>query len=260
VTTLNVASLRLDLAEALVGAEPKLTVNINGKAHKIDEPGPATFDIEPAKRAGKLRKTPRLCGPVKEAYNRRFTVVVGTGARARADLERYKGELQRAAIEWFLFTKSMVIAKADVQVTPADIKLTNLMLYGTPADNSILRKIAPNLPIKITGGGFEFQGKKYSNEDHGLVMIYPNPLNPTRLVVIRSGLPHGGGLSPNHKFDLLPDFVIFERGVDYDKTNRAVFAGFFDENWQVAERLIWRRGKGAPASPAPATKPGHAAE
>ena len=283
VTTRNVASVRLDLSKALVGAEPKLTVKINGKAHKIDEPGPATFDIEPTKRVGKLRKTPRLCGPVKEAYNRRFTVVGGTGARTRADIARFQGEMQRAAIEWYLFTKSIVIAKADVQVTPADIKLTNLILYGTPADNAILRQIAGKLPIKITGGGFEFQGKKYSNEDHGLVMVYPNPLNPTRLVVIRSGLPHGGGLSQNHKLDLLPDFVIFERGVDYDKTNRAVVAGFFDENWQVAERLIWRRGETDPdprlpeppeapapppkalppeelAPPVPPTKPGHAAE
>ena len=246
VTTHNVASLRLELSKELVGAEPKLTVKINGKEHKIDEPGPATFDVEAVKRVGKLRKTPRLCGPVKEAYNRRFTIVVGTGAATRADLARFKGEAQRAVIEWYLFTKSMAMAKADAQVTPSDIKLSNLMLYGTPANNSILRKIVGKLPIKITRGGFEFQGKKYSNETHGLVMVYPNPLNPTRLVVIRSGLPHGGRLSPNHKFDLLPDFVIFERGVDYDKTNRAIVAGFFDENWQVAERLIWRRGKTDP--------------
>ena len=258
VTTHNVASLRLDLSKALVGAEPKLTVKVNGKEHKIDEPGPATFDIEPVKRVGKLRKTPRLCGPVKEAYNRRFTIVVGTGAANRADLARFRGDVQRAVIEWYLFTKSMAAAKADVRVTPADIKHSNLMLYGTPPDNAMLRKIAGGLPIKITGGGFEFQGKTYSNEDHGLVMVYPNPLNPTRLVVIRSGLPHGGRLSPNHKFDLLPDFVIFERGVDYDKTNRAVVAGFFDENWQVAERLIWRRGKTGPDPKLPKPKPADA--
>jgi len=246
VTTRNVASLRLDLSKQLVGPKPKLTVKINGKEHTVGKPGPATFDVEPANRVGKLRKTPRLCGPVKEAYNGRFTVIAGAGAGDRAALLRVKGEMQRAAIEWYLFTKSMAIVKADVQATAADIKQTNLILYGTPSTNSVLRKIAPKLPIKITDGGFEFQGRKYSSEDHGLVMVYPNPLNPTRLVVVRSGLPHGGRLSPNHKFDLLPDFVIFGRGVDYDRTNRAVVAGYFDENWQVAERLIWRRGKTDP--------------
>ena len=252
VTTRNVASLRLDLSKELVGEEPNLVVKVNGKARKIDAPGPATFDIEPAKRAGKLRKTPRLCGPVKEAYNRRFTIVVGTGEGKQADVARFKGELQRAAIEWLLFTKSMPLVTLDARVVDDDIRRSklirqsNLILYGTPSDNSVLRKIAGKLPVKITGDGFEFQGKKYSGEDHGLVMVYPNPLNPARLVVVRSGLPHGGGLSPNHKFDLLPDFVIFRKGVDYDKTNQAVVAGFFDENWQVAERLIWRRGKDAP--------------
>ncbi|MFH1732377.1 MAG: prolyl oligopeptidase family serine peptidase [Planctomycetota bacterium] len=245
VTTRNVASLRLDLSKELVGEGPKLVVKVNGKERKIGAPGPATFDIEPAARAGKLRKTPRLCGPVKEAYNRRFTIVVGAGEGKQADVARFRGELQRAAIEWLLFTKSMPLVKIDAQVTAADIGRSNLILYGTPSDNSVLRKIAGKLPVKITGQGFEFQGKKYSGEDHGLVMVYPNPLNPARLVVVRSGLPHGGGLSPNHKLDLLPDFVIFRKGVDYDKTNQAVVAGFFDENWQVAERLIWRRDKDA---------------
>jgi len=283
VRTENVASLRLDLPKELVGEKPRLLVKINGKEQTVSAPGPVTFDVEPMKHVGKLRKTPRLCGPVKEAYGSRFTIVVGTGAGERADIQRFNGERQRAAVEWYLFTKSLPAVKADVQVTEQDIRDSNLILYGTPSENSVLRKIADKLPIRITDGGFKFRGQAYSNATHGLVMAYPNPLNPSRLVVVRSGLPHGARLSPNHKLDLLPDFVVFREGVDYDKTNEAVVAGFFDRDWQVAERLIWRRGKerpdprlpaeddgampatrgGAtkpPATSGGATKPGHAAD
>ncbi len=172
VKTENVASLRLDLSSELVGARaqhavPLLTVKINGREHKIEKAGVATFEVEKTKPAGALVKTPQLCGPVKEAYAGRFLIVAGVEkAAAEQDLERFKLEAQNAIAEWY--------------------------------------------------------------------------------VVVRSGLAYGTSLSANHKCDLLPDFVIFQKGTDYDGTDQAVLAGFFDENWQVAERLIWHRGEEPP--------------
>jgi len=246
VTTQNVASLRLDLSKELVGEAPRLTVTVNGTERRVEAPGPQTFEIEPVKRVGTLRKTPRLCGPVKEAFNRRFALVIGTGAGTEADAERYNRDAVAAASEWYRFTKSMPIVKQDARVHPLDVRQSNLILYGKPSRNKILRQVVDKLPIKITDDHFEFQGKTYSTAEHGLVMVYPNPQSPTRYLVVRSGLPYGTELSENHKYDLLPDFVIFRKGTDYDSTDQAVVAGFFDENWQVAERLIWRRGKQAP--------------
>jgi hypothetical protein len=246
VTTQNVASLRLNLARELVGEKPELTVRINGAEQKVTETGPATFEVAEPKRAGALRKTPRLCGPVKEAFNRRFTVVVGASGKTEAHVERFRDRVMRVFSEWARFTKAAPRFRRDINVTEADIKTSNLLLVGRPANNTVLAKIADKLPVKITDEGFTFQGKTYSNQDHGLVMVYPNPLNPHRAVVVRSGLPYGESLSPNHKYDLLPDFLIFTRGTDYDDTSRAVVAGFFDANWQVDEGLVWRRGEQAP--------------
>jgi len=246
VKTKNVASLRLNLSKELIGEAPKLTVRINGKTYKVTKPGPVTYEVEPTKRVGKLRKTPRLCGPVKAAYNRRFLLVIDSGGDTEEDAKRFRQAVIDAASEWYQFTKSMPRVRRHSRVTDADVTQSNLILYGKPSHNAKLKEIAGKLPIKITGQGFELQGKKYSSQTHGLVMIYPNPQNPARYVVIRSGLPYGELLSANHKYDLLPDFVIFRNGTDYDDTDRAVVAGFFDENWQVAERLIWRRGTDAP--------------
>jgi len=246
VKTQNVASLRLNLAGELVGAAPRLTVRINGKTYKVTRPGPATYEVEPTKRAGKLRKTPRLCGPGKAAYYRRFLMVIGSQGDTQEDAKRFRQAVIDAASEWYRFTKSMPRVRRHTNVTDADVKQSNLILYGKPSNNTKLKEIADKLPIKITDLGFEFQGRTYSSKTHGLVMIYPNPQNPARYVMVRSGLPYGGQLSANHKYDLLPDFVIFRNGTDYDDTDQAVVAGFFDENWQVAERLIWRRGPKPP--------------
>ncbi|MFW6159428.1 MAG: prolyl oligopeptidase family serine peptidase, partial [Planctomycetota bacterium] len=246
VTTTNVASIRLDLGKHLVGDKPDLTVRIDGKEHRVTEPGPRTFDLADREHAGELRKTPRVCGPAKQVYARRFLMVFGAGEAKKADVERLRSEVQSAAAEWYQFAKSIPLRKLGVQVTEDDIEQANLILYGTPGRNKVLKRVADRLPIRITDDGFTFQGKTYDNQTHGLVMVYPNPLNPDRLLMVRSGLPYGEALPPNHKYDLLPDFVIFKEGTDYDDTDRAVVAGFFDRDWQVSDPLIWRRGDRAP--------------
>ena len=259
VQTQNVASLRLDLSEELVGAEPKLIVRVNGAEHQVDRPGPATFSIEEARRTGKLRKTPRLCGPVREATSRRFLIVAGTGPVGpggldQGQVDRFQREAGGAMLEWMVFAKSAPLMKRDIDVTPVDVQRSNLILYGAPSTNERLREIADQLPIRVTDDGFEFQGKTYGNKDHGLVMVYPNPLSPARLVVVRSGLPYGAGLSAADKFDLLPDFIIFTDEKDPDGSNKAVVAGFFDRDWQVDERLIWRADGGGEEQPVPLDK------
>jgi hypothetical protein len=72
-------------------------------------------------------------------------------------------------------------------------------------------------------------------------MIYPNPLAPDRYVVINSGTIWGTGLAGNHKYDMLPDFIVFTTDVVEDGTdaNRAVCAGFFDQHWRLSEASTW---------------------
>ena len=273
VKTENVARLQLDLMPGWFGQNKVLVVRINGKEHQVEKTGLADFEVEPivpdgAADAGKmpatptgkmpvprtLRKTAALCGPVKEAYNSRFLVVTGGPIEQGPDGERIDLDRERAVAEWEAFTRSGPRVKRDAQVTKEDVQDSNLILYGTPSTNAKLKEIADKLPIRVTDEGFEFEGKKYSNKEYGLVMVYPNPQNPARLVVVRSGLPYGGGLSVNHKLDLLPDFVIFEKGQDYDGSDRAVVAGFFDENWQPADRLTWHRGEKDPDPRLPEAK------
>ncbi|MHC4252235.1 MAG: hypothetical protein ACYS9X_24215, partial [Planctomycetota bacterium] len=69
----------------------------------------------------------------------------------------------------------------------------------------------------------------------GLVFCYPNPAARQRLVVCWSGHPWGEQLSFNHKWDWIPDFIVYEKFPDpldpMDKVNQAVVAGFFGPDW-----------------------------
>ena len=52
--------------------------------------------------------------------------------------------------------------------------------------------------------------------------------------------PHyGKDLGDNHKYDLLPDYIIYSSETDYDDSNAYYCAGFFDTAWQLDPKLRW---------------------
>jgi hypothetical protein len=66
-------------------------------------------------------------------------------------------------------------------------------------------------------------------------MIYPNPFNPDRYVVVKAGTTwRGTELMPWLEREL-PDYVIFDGA--YRKMGWAAFrtAGFFDSRWGLGE-------------------------
>lgn len=189
-----------------------------------------------------LQKRRGLCGPCEEVFDTRFVLVQGTTGddAAKAELARRVGVWRD---EWDKFADGPPPAKLDSDVTAEDIQQCNLVLFGTPQTNAILAKIADKLPIKIGDHKYEVGGKTYEGPDVGLVMCYPNPLNPARYVLIYAGERHGEKLSINHKHDLLPDFVVFTtKGFGRDDTNDALCAGFFGTDWQPTPALTWEPG------------------
>ena len=71
------------------------------------------------------------------------------------------------------------------------------------------------------------------------VLIYPNPLNPRRYVVLNSGFTFReyDYLNNARQVPKLPDFAVVD--VSVPMTSRApggiVTAGFFNERWQLPE-------------------------
>ena len=72
-------------------------------------------------------------------------------------------------------------SRTTSMVTDADIASSNLILWGDPRSNAILRRIADKLPIRWEGGRIGAGSKSFDADHHVPILIYPNPLNPSKL-------------------------------------------------------------------------------
>ncbi|MBM4033489.1 MAG: hypothetical protein FJ291_17135 [Planctomycetes bacterium] len=239
-TTNNVARLTLRPPKELADPKAPLAATVNGKERKLepDAEGKFAIDLAPV-AATPLRKKPSLCGPIKDAFNARFHLVYGTAGDKEAT-ERNRTLARKVQKEWYSFAKGFRNVVADTSVTDAEMARSNLILFGTPKTNAVLAKMAPKLPIRFTDEGYELLGKTYkAGETTGLMFIHPNPLAPDRYIVVYDGQHYGEKLGENHKYDLLPDFIIYSDEPDYDDSNSYHAAGFFDCAWQPDPKLVW---------------------
>lgn len=217
--------------------------------------------LSAAKGAVLPLKRGRLCGPVKEAFNRPFLLVVGTGGDD-ADRRRNQANAQRFETEWEAFAKGKPQRVADTSLTATEWATMNLVCFGTPATHRYLAALPEGyLPFRFLKDGYGVGapvGRKGSGLEVrlddpatpgqlGFVGIYPKPTltqaavtGGTGYLVIIDGLYYGQRLPINHKWDLAPDFVIFGPEADtYDGVNRARIAGFFDSAWRFDRATTW---------------------
>lgn len=206
----------------------------------------ARLDAEDAGDAGdeepQLKKTPALCGPVKEAFNRPFLLVRGT-AGDEATVIDLSDRCRRFRDEWLAFAKGEARVVDDVDLTGEQIRTRNLICFGTPRSNAFLRQVAEALPFRFPAGGGYGVAQTLVEPDGGrigFVGCYPNPAARQNLLVIMDGLFYGEHLSVNHKWDLVPDYIVFSAGRGPRDTNRALLAGYFDASWQFDKRLQYR--------------------
>lgn len=191
--------------------------------------------IEPTKG---LVKTHDLFGPIIDAYNSRFIYVYGTSGTPE-DTQVNRREARQDALDWRTWANGNSVIKSDREVTPEDIETYNLILYGGPETNELVARINDNLPIRIEKKCVKVGDREFWGEDIGVKFIYPNPLNPTKYVLINAGVT-SKALDKIHRlgdplYDPLPDYIIFSRqDVSHDR-HFFLAAGFFDRKWELPD-------------------------
>jgi len=237
VNTKNVKGFTLTPPAGLVKLNQPLTLVVDGvrQEHKYDAnkpvrwplPDPVTALVDGTWPRHFGPKTPQRCGPIKEAYRDPFLLVYGSDP----DDEQ---KAQYFAREWYLYADGKPPIKAATEVTEADRQNYNLILFGTRATNTILNDIAHWLPVELTPNGYRLGKREYAAKEVGMQLCYASPYSAKRMIVVQSGLYWGGALPLNHKYDLLPEFIVYDNTLDpTDSTNTALAAGFFDHNWQL---------------------------
>ncbi|OGV64590.1 MAG: hypothetical protein A2283_07865 [Lentisphaerae bacterium RIFOXYA12_FULL_48_11] len=187
----------------------------------------------------KLRKRHSLQGPIDDAFMDSFMCVRPTGKPLHSLPREYTQEtLGCFTGEFAKWMRGDVRVKDDSEVTPADMEKNNIILFGDPACNKLLEQITGKLPVKWDKDSITVGGKNFSSADHVLVMIYPNPLNPRRYVVINSGHTfHAKDFRGTNAllFPKIGDYAVLKiaRGSDGKIETTVELTGFFDEEWKL---------------------------
>ena len=183
-------------------------------------------------------KTHGLQGPIDDAFMDRFIFVRPTGKSANDTIGAWvDAELNRAIQQWRAQFRGEAIVKNDDEITAEDIANSNLILWGDASSNKILSKIADKLPIKWDSQNIQVGTKNYASSQHIPILIYPNPLNPNRYIVLNSGFTFREAdiLSNAKQTAKLPDWAIIDITTPPSvyMVGKVVNAGFFGERWEL---------------------------
>ncbi len=221
VTTKNVARIKVE------GAGP---LTLDGQQFPVTgEYERANGKWAKAKPAQGLHKTHGLQGPVDDAFFDSFLCVrpTGTGTKATEYGNAVLDQFQKDFSKWL---RGDVRVKNDRDVTAADIADHNLILFGDPWSNSLIAKVIGKLPVQWTKTQITLGARSVDTATHAPVLVYPNPLNPSRYVVINSGHTFSQSDWSGTNANLYPhlgDYALI--GID---GNSVAHSGFFDGRWK----------------------------
>src|SRR5207244_3054049 len=121
-----------------------------------------------------LRKRHGLQGPIDDASMDRFIFVKPTGKAWHEQAGKWSAaELDRAIEHWRRHFRGQAQVKDDTAITPDDIQSANLILWGDPSSNSVLKQVAEKLPIEWTREVIDVGARKYPSDKHALIAIHP---------------------------------------------------------------------------------------
>jgi pimeloyl-ACP methyl ester carboxylesterase len=240
----NAAVLQLNLVKELVGADTAHIV-CNGKTRKIDLRGSRIVTLRNAAQGGDsapgslsritaLRKTAGLYGPLQAAFKKPFVIVYGTSGNA-AETETLLHNARLLSMRFLRRANGLAPVVQDTGVSGKIIKNYNLVLIGSPERNLVTRKIMGRLPIKVDADGVTLAGRRLAGE-LSAALVYPNPLNPARLVAVFAGTTAAAEdfslfFNPVSSGAGLPDFIVFDRSVKTKSWGGVRAAGFFSVSW-----------------------------
>jgi len=185
-----------------------------------------------------LRKRHGLQGPIDDAFMSRFILVTPTGKPFNEKSGAWvSAEQARVATQWRSQFRGVAPVKKDSDITEADIADSNLILWGDPGSNKILAQIADKLAIKWDDKNVSVGAQTFSSQHHIPVMIYPNPLNPKRYIVLNSGFTfrESAQVSNARQIPVLPDYAVIDINTPPNSKWPGAIAdvGFFGEKWEV---------------------------
>jgi hypothetical protein len=235
VKTTNVARL------ALRETEHAISIAIDGQTIRV-KPGAAvtlrkTGTVWRLDRNGALpglHKVHALQGPIDDAFLDPFLLVRPTGTPWNSAVnDQALRTLVRFDRLWAKYFRGHPFVKDDKDVTPADIARYHLVLFGDPGSNTVMAKVAAKLPVKWTKKTVTLGSQTFSAAENYPALVYPNPLNPKKYVVVNTGLTIAEReYNGDYGMPLWGDYAIVKANTAADVPD-LVTAGYFNNNWRL---------------------------
>ena len=199
---------------------------VNGKWQRVASPA-----IEG------LAKVHGLQGPIDDAFLDAFLHVRPTGAPLHEQTGKWvQAELAHAVKFWRSQYRGDAPITDDTAVTDAQIASSNLVLWGDPSSNKLLARVLDKLPLKWTADAIRLGDGEHDAKTCVPALIFPNPLNPAKYVVLNSGPTwrEKHALNNADQVPKLPDYAIIDTSTPPDAVapGKVVRAGFFGERWE----------------------------
>jgi dienelactone hydrolase len=258
--TKNIAMFSLFFPTDDLKADRKLAITVDGQEFDFTLQRRENFNFDNcvfAKNSGKWSlltkeqvtslvakrfKTVESHGPIDDAFRSKFLVVTPSGKSKNARFQAWQDfELAHFRDRWRALMRGDIREKKDVEVTERDMRDNHLILWGDENSNSVVNRVAVQLPIRRSGNEWSVNGEKYDTSNHTPVLIYPNPLTATesvsKYIVLNSGLTFREAHDRTNSLQnpKLPDWAMIDltQPPDASAPGKIAAAGFFDENWQL---------------------------
>jgi hypothetical protein len=130
-----------------------------------------------------------------------------------------------------------------VDVTADDLARYHLILWGDRQSNLVLSSVltSEQFPIRWNTTSVAVGATKFPASHHVPVLIYPNPLQPSRYVVVNSGMTFREGHDRTNSLQnpKLPDWAVLDisERPTAEAAGRVVLTDFFDERWRLQEAV-----------------------
>lgn len=175
-------------------------------------------------------------GPLKEFFLAPFMFVQAGDPN---DTDAASKRFDKRCREWEQYAQAPPRRAREADIDDQKRRDYNLFLFGEPESSPMIRHVLQQAPIDVSAGEYIVGDTVVPRDGHGLLMVYRSPWHPNRMVAVQCGHPWGEHLSVNHRYDYLPDYIVYDAKPDRDGSNRAWIAGFFDLHWQLHTNTIY---------------------
>ena len=236
-TTKNVTELTLTPPKGPIQFEID-GVKLNGGSSFIRVG--VTWKASPGQSTG-LRKQHGLQGPMDDVLLTPFLLVTPSKPSLNVAVERWtQFEIAHFTKQWRELFRGELRIKKDNEITKQDIENYSLICYGDPTSNSVIARTQEKLPIRWNAAGdVVMGGKTHPGATTIPALIYPNPANPNRYLVLNNGCSFREGHSSTNALQnpKLGDYAIIDltQLPDAMTAGKIITTGFFNEQWTLVE-------------------------